>query len=71
MAENGDLSMLQARGPKHLLQDESGATALEYALICGLIVVVMVIGFSAFGSATRDTWNNVSSQVISADQASA
>jgi len=63
--------MLYARSLRHLLKDETGATALEYALICGLIVVVMVIGFSAFGAATRDTWNNVSSQVISADQASA
>ncbi|MBU6267311.1 MAG: Flp family type IVb pilin [Sphingomonadales bacterium] len=59
------------RDPKRLLQDRSGTSALEYALICGLIVLVMVVGFSGFGSATRATWNTVASQMTNANQPSA
>jgi len=35
---------------KHYLQDESGATAVEYALIAGLITVAIIAGAGAIGS---------------------
>ncbi len=50
---------------KNLHRDVSGATALEYGLILGLIVMVMVVGMSALGHQTVGQWNYVSSQVSS------
>jgi len=51
---------------KRLYRERHAATAIEYALICGLIVLVMVIGFSGFGSATRMTWGTISNQMNTA-----
>ena len=55
-----------ARGARRLLKCESGTSAVEYALLCGLIVIVMVIGLSGFGTATRATWMTVSNQMQTA-----
>ena len=49
-----------------LLRDTRAATAIEYALICGLIVLVMVIGFSGFSQANRNTWSTVNTQMQNA-----
>lgn len=35
---------------KRLARDESGATALEYGLICALIFLVAVSGMTVFGN---------------------
>jgi pilus assembly protein Flp/PilA len=51
---------------KRLIRQSDGTTAIEYALICGLIVVVMVVGFSGFGSATKATWGTISNQMTTA-----
>lgn len=51
---------------KSLLRDERGLSAIEYALICGLIVIVMVVGFNNFGNANRATWNTVSGEMNTA-----
>jgi len=58
--------MIIADSLASLLQDEAGATAIEYALICGLIVIVMVVGLSGFGEATKGTWTTVSTQMETA-----
>jgi pilus assembly protein Flp/PilA len=56
---------------RRLIQDTRGATVIEYALICGLIVLVMVVGFQGFGTATRNTWQTVSSQMQNANNGTA
>ena len=58
--------MIIAESLKRLLGDKRGTTAIEYALICGLIVLAMLVGFKGFGSATIDTWTTVSSQMETA-----
>ena len=39
--------------------DEGGATAIEYALISSLIVVVIVGAVTMLGSTVANTYNNV------------
>lgn len=35
---------------RSLLKNESGATAIEYAILCGLVAVFIIAGFSGAGS---------------------
>lgn len=42
------------------LADEGGATAVEYAMIAGIIVVAIVGGVTAIGTSTSETFNDVS-----------
>jgi pilus assembly protein Flp/PilA len=39
-------------------KDESGATAIEYGLIVGLISVAILTGISSAGSALQNIWDN-------------
>ena len=43
-----------------LIHDQSGATAIEYGLICALIVLAMLTALQNFASETQNTWNTVS-----------
>jgi pilus assembly protein Flp/PilA len=47
-----------------LIRDENGATAVEYSLICALIVLAMIAGLSAFAGSTISMWSNVSTSVV-------
>jgi len=47
------------------LQDESGATAIEYALIAGSIFLVIVTAVASVGSVLKATFNNVSAGLAS------
>jgi pilus assembly protein Flp/PilA len=49
-----------------VFRDEKGATAVEYGLILALIFLAMVVGVVAVGTSTRDMWDNVASEVLSA-----
>ena len=40
-------------------KDESGATAIEYGLIAGLISVVIIGAVTAVGGKLKDTFNGV------------
>jgi pilus assembly protein Flp/PilA len=40
------------------VMDESGATAVEYGLIVGLIALCMAVGASALGYALNSEFNN-------------
>ena len=40
------------------VMDESGATAIEYSLIVGLIALFAAVGASALGNALNDEFNN-------------
>jgi len=42
-----------------LLRGENGATAIEYALIAGLIMVVIVASVTATGTSVKNLFNSV------------
>jgi pilus assembly protein Flp/PilA len=46
-----------------LLQDESGATAIEYALIAVLISTAIIIGATALGTQLNTTYQSISTKI--------
>lgn len=44
-------------------RDDSGATAIEYALIAALVVVVLVTSITALGNKLSGVFNNVSNSI--------
>jgi pilus assembly protein Flp/PilA len=46
-----------------LIQDEAGATAIEYGLIAALISVGAIAAFNAVGSSLLSSFNTVSSKL--------
>jgi pilus assembly protein Flp/PilA len=44
-----------------LLKNESGVTAIEYALIAALIAVVAIAAFSAVGTSLSSTFSMIAS----------
>ena len=48
---------------RKLMQDDSGATAIEYGLIAALISVAAIGAFTAVGGSLTGTFNNVSSKL--------
>jgi pilus assembly protein Flp/PilA len=46
--------------------DEAGATAVEYALIAGLIAIGMLAGLIALGGGVGESWNNTAQRVSDA-----
>jgi Flp pilus assembly pilin Flp len=51
-----------------LYRDESGLAAVEYALLCGLVVLVMIASLNSMANAIGQTWNHVSSEAQTAVQ---
>jgi len=51
---------------KNLLQDDRGASAIEYGLIAALIVLAMISALTQLASSTTDMWNDVSNKIESA-----
>ena len=49
------------------LQDRSGATAIEYGLLLGVIALSLVLGMSAFGNEMTNLWRKVDSEVVKAN----
>ena len=47
------------------LQDESGATAIEYGLIAALIAAVVITAVTAIGTNLNSTFTKISSSVSS------
>lgn len=45
---------------KRFLNDQSGATAIEYGLIAALIAVVIITGVTAVGTSLSTTFTNIS-----------
>ena len=43
---------------KAFLQDESGATAIEYGLIAGLVAVAIIAALTALGSSLSDLFSS-------------
>ena len=51
---------------KRFVQDESGATAIEYGLIAALIAVGIIAAARGLGSQIGDTFNTVTTTMKSA-----
>lgn len=47
-----------------LMQDQRGATAVEYGLIVALIVLACIGAITSVAVETIDMWNHVSTEVI-------
>ena len=52
------------RRMKALARAERGATAVEYGLICALIVLAAMGAITAFSAKTIGMWNNVSNEIV-------
>jgi pilus assembly protein Flp/PilA len=48
------------------LKDESGAAAIEYALIAGLIAVAIIIGATSLGKSIGDKFAEIAGKVDAA-----
>ena len=48
------------------VQDEEGATALEYGLLAALIAAVIVAAVQTLGNVVRNTFENIASSMTSA-----
>jgi pilus assembly protein Flp/PilA len=48
---------------KEFMQDETGATAIEYGLIASLIAVAIIGGFSALADAIEALWGDNNSSI--------
>lgn len=51
---------------KHIGNDESGATAVEYGLIASLVVLAALGGFQALGSSNETGWGALEESVTDA-----
>ena len=49
---------------KRFLQDESGATAIEYGLIGSLIAVAVIGGFSSLADAIASLWGDNNGSIL-------
>lgn len=50
---------MEEAGSVHPDQDERGATATEYAILCGFIAMVIVAGVTLFGASLGDYYNHL------------
>jgi len=51
---------------KHIGNDNQGATAVEYGLILGLIVIAMLGALQSVADTTIEMWSNVETKSVSA-----
>ncbi|MFT5584190.1 MAG: pilus assembly protein Flp/PilA [Cognaticolwellia sp.] len=51
---------------KAFINDESGATAIEYGLIAGLVAVAIIAAITALGGSLDTLFSNVASTVNTA-----
>ena len=57
---------LAKRKIQTFLIDESGPTAVEYAIMLALIMAVAIVGIGATGLATRDMWQGNTNSINNA-----
>jgi len=57
----------QRRGgrTRPLIDDQKGATAIEYGLILALIFLAVMTGVSALGSSVKGRWDDIANKVSS------
>ncbi len=46
------------------LEDESGATAIEYALLASIITVAIIVAVQLLGNELSVLFNSISSQIV-------
>ncbi len=51
---------------KRLFRDQHGATAVEYAVMLALILMLCIGGIVLVGNSTKTTWENNSNSIQSA-----
>lgn len=51
---------------KRLFRDQHGATAVEYAVMLALILMLCIGGIVLVGNSTRTSWENSSNSIQSA-----
>jgi pilus assembly protein Flp/PilA len=56
---------------KAILEDSSGATAVEYGLIVALIVIAMISALNTFANQTISMWTRVSNVMTSVNSSAA
>jgi len=56
---------LRRPGLTSIIRDQSGATAVEYGLILGLVVLAMLVALNNLADATIGKWNYVANRVSS------
>jgi Flp pilus assembly pilin Flp len=60
VAERGCAAMrFYRRIPLRLYYDRRAVTALEYAIIAGIIVTTIVVGFTSLGDALSNKFSNI------------
>ena len=50
------------------LKNRDGATAIEYGLICAVLVLAMVIGLATLGNSVQNSYNDTGEKVKDAMQ---
>jgi pilus assembly protein Flp/PilA len=58
--QTGELEMKKFM---NMLKDESGATAIEYGLIAGLISVVIIIAVTSVGSELKRVFTDITAEL--------
>jgi pilus assembly protein Flp/PilA len=48
---------------RKLINDESGATAIEYGLIAALVAVVLIAALTSLGTSLGDKFNTISGKL--------
>ena len=51
-----------------ILQEQDGATAVEYGLIAALVVIAMIGALSSMSGTTIEIWNSVSTNIVNATE---
>ena len=54
---------------EQLIRDESGATAIEYGLIAGLVSVAIIIALTALGDSLNNLFSTISGEIDNATSA--
>jgi len=63
--KKGILMMHIARKMRHFLTSEDGPTAVEYAVMLALIIIVCLTAINAVGQNAKTTFNNVANSIAS------
>jgi pilus assembly protein Flp/PilA len=66
IAKESELNMPCKNLFLRLLDDDSGATAIEYGLIIALISITMILSFQGLGLGLNGVWTNVDNAVTGA-----
>jgi pilus assembly protein Flp/PilA len=53
---------------RKLLADQTGTSAVEYGMICGLMVIGIIAGVQGLGASVTDSLNTTSTKVKNAGQ---